>query len=152
MVCFWYYDLIGADIIREIQDSQSHAFSSYEIVNPRGLEEKPLNINHFSVNSSTRRQKTAAGLPPGRPLPSSQSSGRIRRFPSFGHPCDHFAFPPPPPADRRRTGPRRKFDAFFWILFSILNLKSQNIISIVLQCDMTIQTLEWLTYAIEEFY
>ncbi|KAF7822712.1 DUF616 family protein [Senna tora] len=101
----------GADISREIQDSQSYAFSSYHIVNPHGVDEKPLGSSYSSGSSSTSRRKTAARLPPAAPTPpppSSQFSGREGHFhfPSLGHPCDHFAFPPPPPADQRRPGPR----------------------------------------------
>lgn len=105
----WYPDELGAEINREIQDSHSFAFSSYGIVNPLGVEEKPQDSNYYP-----RRRKTAARLPPAPPLPSSsQSSGRKGYFPSMGHQCDHFAFPPPPPAGGRRLGPRRKFEFYF---------------------------------------
>ena len=32
------------------------------------------------------------------------------------HPCQNFAFPPPPPGDRIRIGPRRKFVCVFLLL------------------------------------
>lgn len=36
---------------------------------------------------------------------TSRSTGS----PSYSNLCQNFAFPPPPPGDRRRPGPRRKF-------------------------------------------
>lgn len=41
---------------------------------------------------------------------------------AFPDPCQNFAFPPPPPGDRRRIGPRRKYKTHLfqtWILFVI---------------------------------
>lgn len=30
-------------------------------------------------------------------------------LPPTPHPCESFSIPPPPPADKKRTGPRRKY-------------------------------------------
>ncbi|XP_054816619.1 probable hexosyltransferase MUCI70 isoform X2 [Prosopis cineraria] len=92
------------DIIREIQDSQYYALSRYEVLNPLELEEKQQARNYSSGSSSPRTRKTT--IRPPSPPSSSHSTGRMGQFPTLGHPCDHFAIPPPPPSDRRRPGPR----------------------------------------------
>lgn len=97
------------------------------------------------------RHKSSSRPPPAPHSPSStyKSKGRRRGyFPSVGHQCDHFAFPPPPPADRRRTGPRRKF-CFFPQLGLVFNSLLTNIISILNLCNsicINIQTQCVLSY------
>ncbi|XP_028783064.1 uncharacterized protein LOC114739182 isoform X1 [Neltuma alba] len=93
----------GADIIREIQDSQYYALSRYEILNPLEVGEKRQAIDYPSGSSSPRTRKTSVSPPSP---PSSHSTGRMGQFPTLGHPCDHFAIPPPPLSGRRRPGPR----------------------------------------------
>lgn len=120
MVCFWYCYELGADIIREIQDSQYYALSRYEILNPPEVEEKRQAINYSRGNFFPRTRKIT--LRPPSP-PSSHSTDRMGQFPTLGHPCDHFAIPPPPPGDRRRPGPRRKliFSLNFYFNYELKN-------------------------------
>lgn len=114
MVCFWYCFELGGNITSEIEDIQSYATGQYGILEPyRDVENKLQDSNYTRVTSSTSRHRSTA-RPPAAPhsLSSYKSKGRKGYFPTSGHQCDHFAFPPPPPADRRRTGPRRKFRFF----------------------------------------
>lgn len=37
----------------------------------------------------------------------------------FGHPCQEFTLPPPP-ADKKRTGPRRKWTSTFSLMTSLM--------------------------------
>ncbi|OIW11538.1 hypothetical protein TanjilG_26904 [Lupinus angustifolius] len=102
--CFTLYK--GANIPNEIEDSRSYAITRYEILKPEGVEDKSKDISYASRISSTSSKWTARPPPPPHPPASSKSKGRKKHFPTLSHQCDHFAFPPPPPAGRRRLGPR----------------------------------------------
>lgn len=92
----------------KIEDTRSNAITRYEILRPHGVVEDMLqNSNSSRATSLTSRYGSTARPPPApHSQSSSKSKGKKGYFPTFGHRCDHFAFPPPPPADRRRTGPR----------------------------------------------
>ncbi|MED6135320.1 hypothetical protein PIB30_045367 [Stylosanthes scabra] len=76
--CFMIYS--GGNISSEIEDTRSYTV--------------------------TRHQHKLK--PPRAPGPPSLSKLKATKgyFPTLSHQCDHFALPPPPPADRRRPGPR----------------------------------------------
>lgn len=49
-----------------------------------------------------------------------ENNGHFSPHPAaFHHPCKNFAFPPPPPPNRKRIGPRRKFESSFYVYFSL---------------------------------
>ena len=104
----------GGDLIREIQDSQYYALSGGdEVLNPLERDKRRQGRSYAHESPSLRASQTTI-----RPLflpPSSPSTGGTEQFPMLGHPCDHFAFPPPPPKDKRRIGPRRKYDFSTWV-------------------------------------
>lgn len=61
-------------------------------------------------NAITRDNLTVCGENTGPPALRSSVLTAVTRSVSFpDRPCEHFAFPPPPPGERRRIGPRRKF-------------------------------------------
>lgn len=97
VVCFWYYDELASNFNRENQDSTSYRHINFEILNPLAVDDKAQDSKYSTRNSLTSKVNA-------RPSPTS-------------HPCEHFAFPPPPPADRRQCGPRRKF----YLLGLVLN-------------------------------
>ncbi|TKY49107.1 hypothetical protein E2542_SST26533 [Spatholobus suberectus] len=103
--CFTVYK--GGNITSEIEDTRSYAITRYGILRPRGVvEDKTQYSNSSRMTSLTSRHRSTARPPPApHSLSSSKSKGKKGHFPIWGHQCDHFAFPPPP-ADRRRTGPR----------------------------------------------
>ncbi|KAJ1376415.1 hypothetical protein SESBI_49961 [Sesbania bispinosa] len=103
--CFTLYK--GGNITSEIEDTR-YAINRYEILKHDGVVENKLQDSDSSrATSLTSRHKSTTRPPPApHSLSSFKSKGRKGYFPALGHPCDHFAFPPPPPADRRRTGPR----------------------------------------------
>jgi len=107
---FWHCDELGGSITSEIEDTRSYAITRYGILRPRGVvEDKSLDINSSRVFSLTSRYRSTSRPPPApNSLSLSKSKGKRVSFPTWRHRCDHFAFPPPPPVDRRRTGPRRK--------------------------------------------
>ena len=111
MLCFWYYGALGTNFSGEIQFTRPFGFVSFETLSPPRIKDKSWNSNYSRDNSLKRSKKIGTEPPPVTRLSiSSKSKGKKGYFPSLGgHRCDHFAFPPPPPADRRRTGPRRKF-------------------------------------------
>ncbi|RZB77125.1 hypothetical protein D0Y65_035188 [Glycine soja] len=76
--CFTVYR--GGNINSEIEDTRSYAITRH-----RSTARPPPAPNSLSLSKPTRKKGY---------------------FPTWGHRCDHFAFPPPPPADRRRPGPR----------------------------------------------
>ncbi|KAL2331429.1 hypothetical protein Fmac_019010 [Flemingia macrophylla] len=104
--CFTVYK--GGNITSEIEDTRSYAITRYGILRPRGVvEDKSQGSNSSRMTSMTNRRRNTARLPPApHSLSLSKSRGKKGYFPIWGHQCDHFAFPPPPPADRRRPGPR----------------------------------------------
>ncbi|KAG4978199.1 hypothetical protein AAZX31_13G259100 [Glycine max] len=104
--CFTVYR--GGNITSEIEDTRSYAITRYEFLKPRGvIEDKPQDSNSSRVFSLTSRHRSTARPPPApNSLSLSKSKRKMGYFPTWGHRCDHFAFPPPPPADRRRPGPR----------------------------------------------
>ncbi|XP_020223751.1 uncharacterized protein LOC109805890 isoform X2 [Cajanus cajan] len=104
--CFTVYR--GGNITSEIEDTRSNAITRYGILRPRGVvEDKSRGSNSSRMTSLTNRRRNTARLPPApHSLSLSKSRGNKGYFPIWGHRCDHFAFPPPPPADRRRPGPR----------------------------------------------
>ncbi|XAR56540.1 hypothetical protein NMG60_11037071 [Bertholletia excelsa] len=60
-----------------------------------------------NVKASMRNTVSVCGENRSKRLPTPQSSASVLINGSFlGHPCEHFAFPPPPPHDRRLIGPR----------------------------------------------
>ncbi|XP_027342229.1 uncharacterized protein LOC113855013 [Abrus precatorius] len=107
--CFTVYK--GGNITNEIEDTRSYAVTRYEILKPHGVVEDKLqasNSSRATSLTSRHRDRDTARPPPAPPHSQSLSKSKGKRgyFPTLGHQCDHFAFPPPPPADRRRTGPR----------------------------------------------
>ncbi|WVZ01386.1 hypothetical protein V8G54_027455 [Vigna mungo] len=116
---FWCYDELGGSITSEIEDTRSYAVTRYGILRPRGVvEDKSQDSNSSRVFSSTSRYRSTS-RPPSAPasLSLSKSKGKRGKFPTWRQRCDHFAFPPPPPVDRRRTGPRRKSCFSIWLFF-----------------------------------
>lgn len=61
--------------------------------------------NSSSLNTVVKWDEIIVQTPLLRPSTSLPATS-LRDASSLGHPCDNFAFPPPPPADRRRIGPR----------------------------------------------
>ncbi|XP_014492556.1 uncharacterized protein LOC106754990 isoform X1 [Vigna radiata var. radiata] len=104
--CFTVYR--GGSITSEIEDTRSYAVTRYGILRPRGaVEDKSQDSNSSRLFSSTSRYRSTS-RPPSAPasLSLSKSKGKRAKFPTWRQRCDHFAFPPPPPVDRRRPGPR----------------------------------------------
>lgn len=102
--CFTLYK--GGNITSEIEDTRSYALSTYKVIGVDGTIETKLKGSSSST-SLTSRHKNSFREPPVSPLRSSYNlKGKKGASSTVGHQCDHFAFPPPPPADRRRTGPR----------------------------------------------
>lgn len=118
MVFFWHHDVLGG----KFEDTRSFAITRYEILRPRGVVKDTLQDSNSSRATSltSRYRSTARPPPPPHSLSSSKSKVKKGYFRTFGHQCDHFAFPPPPPANRRRTGPRRKSCFFIWPFFQFL--------------------------------
>ncbi|QHO31761.1 uncharacterized protein DS421_8g244310 [Arachis hypogaea] len=103
--CFMIYS--GGNISSEIEDTRSYTVTRYEIVKSDEVGDKSRDSNYSRVTSLTTRQQRKLKPPRALGPPSlSKSKGRKGYFPTLSHQCDHFAFPPPPPADRRRPGPR----------------------------------------------
>ncbi|ESW21454.1 hypothetical protein PHAVU_005G072000 [Phaseolus vulgaris] len=104
--CFTVYK--GGSITSEIEDTRSYAITRYEILRPRGVvEDKSQDSNSSRLLSLTSRYRSTSRPPPApNSLSLSKSKGKRVYFPTWRHRCDRFAFPPPPPVDRRRTGPR----------------------------------------------
>lgn len=104
----------GGNITSEIENTRSRAFSSYDFL---GLDETIG--TKLKDSSSTRKTPLTSEYKStfrDHPVSHIQSSydlkGKIGSSFTVGHYCDHFAYPPPL-ADRRRTGPRRKFCFIF---------------------------------------
>lgn len=59
---------------------------------------------------------------------NSDSSSQVT---SFTDPCKGFAFPPPPPGDTRRIGPRRKFvpSLLCSCILSVIKAELQSVIN-----------------------
>ncbi|QHN96191.1 uncharacterized protein DS421_18g616340 [Arachis hypogaea] len=102
--CFMIYS--GENISSEIEDIRSYTVTRYEIVKSDEVGDKSRDSNYSRVTSLTTREQCKLKPPRALGPPSfSKSKGRKGYFPTLSHQCDHFAFPPPPPADRRRPGP-----------------------------------------------
>ncbi|XP_061347951.1 probable hexosyltransferase MUCI70 [Gastrolobium bilobum] len=103
--CFTVYR--GGNINNDIEDTRSYAINRFEVLKSHEVEDKSQDSNSSIDNSlKIRHRRTSRPPPAPHPPSSSKSKGKKGYFPTFGHQCDNFAFPPPPPADRRRTGPR----------------------------------------------
>ncbi|XP_012573115.1 probable hexosyltransferase MUCI70 [Cicer arietinum] len=103
--CFTLYK--GGNITSDIED-RSYAISNYEVIGLDGSIENNLKDSSSSRTTSLiSRHKRTFRDPPVSHLQSSYNL-KERKVPvsAAGHHCDNFAFPPPPPVDRRRTGPR----------------------------------------------
>ncbi|KAK7324575.1 hypothetical protein VNO77_28249 [Canavalia gladiata] len=123
--CFTVYK--GGNITGEIEDTRSFAINRYEIIKPHGVVEAKSQDSSFSrATSLTSRHRSTTRPPPpaSRSLSFSKSKGKKGYFPTLGHQCDHFAFPPPPPADRRRTGPRPCPVCYIPVEHAIANMPS----------------------------
>ncbi|CAJ1957195.1 unnamed protein product [Sphenostylis stenocarpa] len=103
--CFTVYK--GGNITSEIEDTRTYAITRYEILRPRGVVEDKSQDSNSSTAFSLKSRYRSTSRPPPAPnsLSLSKPKGKREYFLTRGHRCDHFAFPPPP-ADRRRTGPR----------------------------------------------
>jgi len=124
---FWYCDELGGSITSEIEDTRSNAVTRYGILKPRGVVgDKSQDSNSSKVFSSKSRYRSKS-RPPSAPnlLSLSKSKGKRAKSPTWRHRCDHFAFPPPP-VDRRRTGPRRKS---YFPIWPCLHFLTQTTIS-----------------------
>lgn len=109
MVCFCDCVELGGNITNDIED-RSYAITMFEVLKPDEVVENKLQGSSSRAISLTNRHTSTSRHPPNSYSPSSYNSkGRKGYFSPMRHRCDHFAFPPPPPVDRRRTGPRRKF-------------------------------------------
>ena len=78
-----------------------------------GTSENGSNVNIHGVCSTNN----------GSYLPTAHNSTATIAMPApvmLSHPCKTFAFPPPPPGDARRIGPRRKFDMFWMLLYALV--------------------------------
>ncbi|KAK7272539.1 hypothetical protein RJT34_29195 [Clitoria ternatea] len=100
--CFTVYK--GGNVTNDIEDTRNFAISRDEILKRHGVVVDKL---HDRNSSSVISLTSTTRPPPTFHSPSlSKSRGKKGYFPTLGHQCDHFALPPPPPADRRRPGPR----------------------------------------------
>lgn len=96
-------------------------WSNYPVSsNPPGVEDN-LGSNNSSGQISLRGndQRRASSHPP--PTSATTATSVTRSNPPLGHQCVNFAFPPPPPVQSKRIGPRRKFKFFFPLSNSIIN-------------------------------
>ncbi|XP_058779588.1 probable hexosyltransferase MUCI70 [Vicia villosa] len=103
--CFTLYK--GGNITSEIENTRSHAISSYDFLGlDETIEPKLMDSSSSRKTPVTSRHKSTFRDHPVSHLRSSYNlKGKIGSSFTAGHYCDHFAYPPPP-ADRRRTGPR----------------------------------------------
>ena len=78
-------------------------------------ESMPLNYPEES-NNSTTSSPSLGGMVPSLALPPPPPAVFLGYSLPPGHPCNSFTLPPPP-ADKKRTGPRRKFYIFLVTLY-----------------------------------
>lgn len=135
---------IGGNITSEIEDTRSYALSTYKVIGVDGTIETKLKGSSSST-SLTSRHKNSFREPPVSPLRSSYNlKGKKGASSTVGHQCDHFAFPPPPPADRRRTGPRRKFCFVVFSVWPCFQLLTYKTVSVLNFCNSI-----WYKYRIQ---
>ena len=65
-------------------------------------------LDLYRMNNSSFVRSESVGQPPPPPPPPPPAPVFLGYNLPPGHPCENFALPPPP-ADKKRTGPRRKF-------------------------------------------
>lgn len=82
---------------------------SEEKVNVRGTSSSQIMEVQGSANASMAPPPPNASMAP--PPPVYFTGYKLPP----GNPCEHFTLPPPP-ADKKRTGPRRKFSSPFVLL------------------------------------
>ena len=90
-----------------------------------GMRDRPNLENSSSVRIVRRSDRTRRLFLPGthdhphyHPKPSTTMAPG-HSLPSV-HPCQNFAFPPPPPANPKRIGPRREFSLSNFLVLVVL--------------------------------
>ncbi|KAJ7948656.1 Inner membrane protein oxaA [Quillaja saponaria] len=105
------------------------------ISNPPRVEDK-VRDNFSGGNFSKRNGTGSIRVPPLIDLPSPivlEPMTVTRHVLPMGHQCDNFAFPPPPPAYRRRVGPRPCLVCYIPVEQAIASMPSAPSVSPVLR-------------------
>jgi hypothetical protein len=91
--------------------------------NPSGVEDNLGDKNYsgqISLQGSDQSGAPSTPPPPPPPPTTIAAAARVTYVSgsslSSDHLCGKFVFPPPPPANSKRIGPRRKFEFLFEIL------------------------------------
>ncbi|KAJ7981744.1 Inner membrane protein oxaA [Quillaja saponaria] len=94
----------GSNMTRHIQEIDPYRVPGTPLISNLPKDEERLGDDNFSGGNSSRRNSHRLNTHPS-PVVSDTTNITSYVHP-MSHPCDNFAFPPPPPAYRRRIGPR----------------------------------------------
>lgn len=100
MVCFFYN--VGPESTNVNITQHAHIIVPSNWWTPSNSENIPLVEDISKTNTDRGSGESEAGI-----HPKNLTADPKNAIP-FVHPCANFAFPPPPPLNPKRIGPRRK--------------------------------------------